>query len=188
VKIGKKSRKRITILSVACGPAYEIRDILLTPKDCDQYHFTLLDQDKNALHEAAELISEIEKSLNRNIKVDYINESVRYMLSTSELEKNWGRFDFIYSMGLFDYLTPPVAKSVIHKLFRLLEPGGELIIGNFHISNPSKIYMEYWLSWVLYHRKEEEFQQMIEDEPSAITDVLFEETGSQMFLNVKKKA
>ena len=188
VKIGKKCKKRITILSVACGPAYEIRDILLTPKDCDQYHFTLLDQDKNALHEAAELISEIEKSLNRNIKVDYINESVRYMLATSELEKNWGRFDFIYSMGLFDYLTPPVAKSVIHKLFRLLETGGELIIGNFHMSNPSKIYMEYWLSWVLYHRKEEEFQQMIEDEPSAITDVLFEETGSQMFLNVKKKA
>ncbi len=184
---GKKSRKRITILSVACGPAYEIRDILLTPKDCDQYHFTLLDQDRNALHEAAELISERENNLNRNIKVNYINESVRSILGTPELEKKWGCFDFIYSMGLFDYLTPPVAKSVIHKLFQLLESGGELIIGNFHVSNPSKVYMEYWLSWVLYHRKEDEFRQMLDEMPSATTEVLFEDTESQMFLNVKKE-
>ena len=184
---GKQSGKRITTLSVACGPGYEIRDILLTPKDCDRYHFTLLDQDKNALHEAAELISKKEKRFNNNIKVDYINESVRSILGTPELEKKWGRFDFIYSMGLFDYLTPPVAKSVIHKLFQLLEPGGELIVGNFHVSNPSKIYMEYWLSWVLYHRREDEFRRMLEDVPSATTEILFEDTGSQMFLNVKKK-
>jgi extracellular factor (EF) 3-hydroxypalmitic acid methyl ester biosynthesis protein len=146
-----------------------------------------LDQDINALHEAAELISERENSFNRNIKVDYINESVRSILGTPELEKKWGHFDFIYSMGLFDYLTPPVAKSVIHKLFHLLEPGGELIVGNFHVSNPSKIYMEYWLSWVLYHRKEDEFRLMLEEIPSATTEVLFEETRSQMFLNVKKE-
>ena len=187
-KRGKKSRQRITILSVACGPAYEIRDILLTPENCDQYHITLLDQDRNALKEAAGLISERKKNLNRNIKVDYINESIRSILGTPGLEKKWGRFDFIYSMGLFDYLTPPVAKSVIRKLFQLLEPGGELIIGNFHVSNPSKIYMEYWLSWVLYHREEDEFRQMLEEMPSATTEVLFEDTGSQMFLNVKKKA
>lgn len=185
---GKKSSKRITILSVACGPAYEIRDILLTPENCDQYHITLLDQDRNALHEAAKLISERKKNLNRNIKVDYINESVRSILGTPKLEKTWGHFDFIYSMGLFDYLTPPVAKSVIKKLFQLLEPGGELVIGNFHVSNPSKIYMEYWLSWVLYHRKEDEFRKMLEEMPSATTTVLFEDTGSQMFLNVKKEA
>ncbi len=146
-----------------------------------------MDQDRNALNEAAELISERENSLNCKIEVDYLNESVRYMLGTPELEKEWGQFDFIYSMGLFDYLTPPVAKVVMNKLFQLLEPGGELIVGNFHVSNPSKIYMEYWLSWVLYHRKEEEFKQMLEGKPAANIEVLFEDTGSQMFLNVKKE-
>ena len=183
-----KNGKRAKILSVACGPAYEIRDIILTPEDCAKYHFTLLDQDTNALGEAAMSISQKESELNRKIEVNYINESVRYMLGASQLEKEWGRFDFIYSMGLFDYLTPPVAKVVLNKLFKLLEPGGELIIGNFHVSNSSKIYMEYWLSWVLYHRREEEFETMLENDSAADVDILFEDTGSQMFLNIKKEA
>ncbi len=182
-----KNGAKAKILSVACGPAYEIRDIILAPEDCSKFHFTLLDQDKNALDEAATLITERKHRLNCEISVDYINESVRYMLGTPQLDKEWGRFDFIYSMGLFDYLTPPVAKVVVTKLFELLEPGGELIIGNFHVSNPSKIYMEYWLSWVLYHRKEEEFKQMIKETPSANIKVLFEETRSQMFLSVIKE-
>ena len=183
----KKGNQRIKILSVACGPAYEIRDLILSSEDCSQYHFTLLDQDKNALKEAAELISERENCLNCKIEVNYINESVRYMLGTSQLDKKWGKFDFIYSMGLFDYLTPPVAKVVLNKLFQLLKPGGGMTVGNFHVSNPSKIYMEYWLSWVLYHRKEQEFKWMIEDDSLAKTEVSFEDTGSQMFLNVKKE-
>ena len=183
-----KNGVKAKILSVACGPAYEIQDIILAPKDCGQLHFTLLDQDKNALHEAAEMIAERESRLNCKIGVDYLNESVRYMLGAPQLEEEWGHFDFIYSMGLFDYLTPPVAKVVMNKLFELLEPGGELIIGNFHVSNPSRIYMEYWLSWVLYHRREKEFRKMLEERSSASIQVLFEETGSQMFLSVKKEA
>ena len=182
-----KQNRNIRILSVACGPAFEIQDLIRTPADCGRYDFSLLDQDKNALNEAAETISERENSLNCKLKVKYINESVRYMLGTSQLDVQWGKFDFIYSMGLFDYLTPPVAKAVMQKLFQLLEPGGELIVGNFHVSNPSKIYMEYWLSWVLYHRNEEEFKQMIIENPTAHAEVLFEDTGSQMFLNVLKE-
>lgn len=187
-KRAAKNGAKAKILSVACGPAYEIRDIILTPEDCSKIHFTLLDQDKNALQEAAELISESESRLNCKLGLKYINESVRYMLGTPQLEKEWGHFDFIYSMGLFDYLTPPVAKVVLTKLFELLEAGGELIIGNFHVSNPSKIYMEYWLSWVLYHRREEELKYMLGETPSAKIQVLFEDTGSQMFLSVKKEA
>jgi extracellular factor (EF) 3-hydroxypalmitic acid methyl ester biosynthesis protein len=109
------------------------------------------------------------------------------MLTTQEIAEKWGKFHFIYSMGLFDYLTPPAARVVIQKLFQLLAPGGEMIVGNFHVSNPSKNYMEYWLDWVLYYRTEEEFLALLESEPSAKCSVFFENTGSQMFLHVKKE-
>lgn len=180
------SRKKCKVLSVACGPAFEMQDILVSPEDCERYHFTLLDQDRCALFEAAELIDHIEKSLNKKINVDYLNESVRTMLSTPQLKNKWGQFNFIYSMGLFDYLTPPVAKSVLKKLFDLLSPGGEMIVGNFHVSNPSKYYMEYWCDWVLYYRTEEEFRNLLGDIPSAKVDVCFEDTGCQMFLHAKR--
>jgi extracellular factor (EF) 3-hydroxypalmitic acid methyl ester biosynthesis protein len=89
-------------------------------------------------------------------------------------------------MGLFDYLTFRVAKAVLERLYRLLKPGGELIIGNFHVSNPSKYYMEYWVDWVLFHRTEEEFISMLDDISPAKTSMLYDDTRSQMFLHIKK--
>jgi extracellular factor (EF) 3-hydroxypalmitic acid methyl ester biosynthesis protein len=180
------NRKKMKILSVACGPAYELKDVLVSPEDCEKYHFTLLDQDQSALDEAAALIAKLEKEWNTKIHVTYLNESVRTMLKGSTLAEKWGRFDFIYSMGLFDYLTPPVAVGILGKLCQLLDKDGELLIGNFHVSNPSRCYMEYWLDWVLYYRNEEEFLRLVPHKTGAQATVLFEDTKSQMFLHVKK--
>jgi extracellular factor (EF) 3-hydroxypalmitic acid methyl ester biosynthesis protein len=68
----------------------------------------------------------------------------------------------------------------------LLEKDGDLLIGNFHISNPSRCYMEYWLDWVLYYRNEEEFLRLMPGKSGGQATVLFEDTKSQMFLHVKK--
>ena len=178
--------KPIKVLSVACGPAFEVDDIFISPEDSKRYHYVLLDQDRRALTEAAGNIVKKEKALNIRLNVEYIRESVRTMLVAPNLEERLGRFNFIYSMGLLDYLTPPVAKAVVNKLFSLLVPGGELIVGNFFVSNPSKFYMEYWLDWVLYHRTEEEFKQLLDPKTVAQAEIVFEDTRSQMFLCAKK--
>lgn len=181
------SGEKLKVLSVACGPAFEMHDILLSPEDCDKYHFTMLDQDRQALYEAATLIDQIEKTLGAKIYADYLNESVRTMLASSQLRDEWGLFDYIYSMGLFDYLTPPVASAVLGKLYQILKPGGTMLIGNFHVSNPSRCYMEYWLDWVLYYRAEEDFTDLLRNAESAEVNVFFEDSGSQMFLQVEKR-
>ncbi len=106
-KLNSRGQK-IKILSVACGPAFELQDVITTIEDCARFHFTLLDQDENALDEARSQIAKIEKKLGAKVTVDYLNESVRTLLKTAELSKRWGSFDYIYSMGLFDYLTPAV--------------------------------------------------------------------------------
>jgi extracellular factor (EF) 3-hydroxypalmitic acid methyl ester biosynthesis protein len=68
----------------------------------------------------------------------------------------------------------------------LLLPGGQILIGNFHVNNPSKFYMEYWCDWVLYYRTEEDLLNLLDD-PTAEKKVSFEDSGSQMFLQIKKK-
>lgn len=178
--------KNLRILSVACGPIREIEDVMLSPDDCEQLHFTFLDQDRSALLEAAKLVDHIEKKLNAKMAVEYLNESVRTMLGTPQLKRKWGEYDFIYSMGLFDYLTPPVATAVLGKLYELVNTGGEMVIGNFHVSNRSRYYMEYWLDWVLYYRTEEDFGSLLRNASSAETDIFFDDTEVQMFLHVKK--
>ncbi len=180
-------QEKIKILSVACGPAFEVEDILKSPNDFKKYHFTLIDQDHRALKEAAQFISDIEEKYGATAEIDYVNISVRLMLGKAPFKTDPGKFHFIYSMGLFDYLSTPVAKAIINKLYQLLMPGGEMIIGNFHVSNPSKHFMEYWGDWHLIHRTEEEFKNLLSESESSAADIsiIFEESGSQMFLEIK---
>jgi extracellular factor (EF) 3-hydroxypalmitic acid methyl ester biosynthesis protein len=180
------SNQRIKILSLACGPAIEIEDILASPTDAEKYHITLLDQDSTALREAADLICGIEKKSNVKVKVDYLTSSVRLMIANKKLKRKIGTHHFIYSLGLFDYLTQRVARAVLESLYQLLKPGGTMIIGNFHISNQSKCFLDYWLDWSLIHRTENEFLGLIKDLPSVKASIFFEDTGNQMFLKIRK--
>ena len=177
---------RFKVLSVGCGPAFELKNLIKSPHDCERFQFALFDQDPVALAEASEVVRAISTITGRTPTVDFIEGSVRTMLFSRKLNQKWGRFHFIYSLGVFDYLTFRVAKAVLDRLYRLLKPGGDLIIGNFHVSNPSKYYMEYWVDWALIYRTEEEFRRMYESISPAEASVLYDDTGSQMFLHLKK--
>jgi extracellular factor (EF) 3-hydroxypalmitic acid methyl ester biosynthesis protein len=180
------SPDKFKVLSVGCGPAFELKQILKSPQDCANHTFTLFDQDSVALSEAAELASEIEKKIGAAPAVEYVQGSVRLMLFSRKLKQKWGQFHFIYCMGLFDYLNSRVATAVLDRLYRLLKPGGELVVGNFHVSNSSKYYMQYWGDWVLLHRTKKEFKGLFQNNSCGTVSVLFDDTGSQMFLHVKK--
>jgi len=178
--------EKFKVFSVACGPALEMLDILKSPADCNKYHFALMDHDPVALAEASELIGGIENKVHRKITAEYLEGSVRTMLSPRKLQQRWGKFHFIYSLGLFDYLATPVAKAVLAKLYDLLKPGGEIVVGNFHVSSPSRYHMEYWGDWVLFHRTEKDLSNLLQENFMVKTRLFFDDTGSQMFLHLKK--
>jgi extracellular factor (EF) 3-hydroxypalmitic acid methyl ester biosynthesis protein len=90
-------------------------------------------------------------------------------------------------MGLFDYLTPPVAAAVLRRLYALLHPGGTLLVGNFHVGNPNRNYMAYWLDWVLYHRTEDDLRELGAQLPGARVQVGFDPTRCQMFLEIVRE-
>ena len=120
---------------------------------------------------------------------DLIAAKVDYLIIgplDGKLKEKIGQFPIIYSMGLFDYFTEPIAKAVLNNLYQLLSPGGRMIIGNFHASNPSRYYMEYWCDWFLIHRTEKEMSSLMSDSHGAEVSVFFEDTGSQMFLDIRK--
>jgi extracellular factor (EF) 3-hydroxypalmitic acid methyl ester biosynthesis protein len=177
----------LRVMSVACGPAAELGDIIQSPEDAAHVEFTLLDQDPEALSEALSSANVVAQRVRRELAVRTIRESVRTMLRTPDLGAAWGRFDFVYTMGLFDYLQPPVARVVLAKLYDLLSPGGELVVGNFHVGNPTRVYMEYWMDWVLVYRDEADFRELAAPLAGATSEVSFEGTRSQMFLHVRKK-
>lgn len=178
----------LKVLSVACGPAWEVNLLLQTPEDCASYEFSLLDQDPLALQEVAEQVAGIEKRLGAPVKVRYLQVSVRTMMSRRKFADKWPMYDFIYSMGLIDYLAAPVARALLGNLYQLLSPGAEMVIGNYHIWNPKRVYMEYWGDWALYYRTEDEFLDLLKSIPDARKSVFLDESDIQMFLRAHREA
>lgn len=175
-------------LSVASGPAWELQDVFVSPADFERMSCALLDQDDHALACARAQIGRLEAERGGSVGVRYLNDSVRTMLRTRTMADTFGRYHFVYSMGLFDYLTPPVAQAVLTKLYELVMPGGALLVGNYHVGTPTRFYMAYWMDWVLYYRTEDEFLSLAEDLPGAKASIAFDASGCQMFLKVEKPA
>ena len=182
------SADRLKVLSVGCGPAFELENIFRYSNNPNSFYFSLFDQDPAALRDAADTVRGVEKKLGVRPTVDYVRGSVRTMLFSRRFKEERGQFDFIYIMGLLDYLSSQVGKAVLGRLYRLLKPGGELVAGNFHVSNQSRYIMEYWGDWFLIHRTEADFRKMFENDGNGRVSVFFEDTGNQMFLHVKKTA
>jgi extracellular factor (EF) 3-hydroxypalmitic acid methyl ester biosynthesis protein len=122
------------------------------------------------------------------LSVRYVEDSVRTMMRTRDLGTTLGRHHFVYSMGLFDYLTTPVARAVLAKTWDVVRPGGTLLVGNFHSHTPTRYHMAYWGDWSLCYRTEASFLALADGLPCASARVDFDETGCQMFLRMEKGA
>lgn len=128
------------VASVACGSGLEIQRAHEMRPELT-YYIDCYDVDKNALH-ALE---------SRNLKnINTIQKNV----VTQPLSK---KYDLIYSVGLFDYLSLKLSKRLIKKLFNCLNEGGSLIVGNVDINAPEKEkLMEHQLDWHLDYKSQEE--------------------------------
>lgn len=179
---------RIRVMSLASGPAWELQDLFLDAADCARYEVTLLDQDPHALEAARASVARLEVARGAPILARYVTDSVRTMLRDRHFAERLGTFHAVYSMGLFDYLTPPVARAVLARAYDLVSPGGTLLVGNYHVTHGSRTYMDYWLDWPLYCRTEADFLGLAEGLPRAAASVDFDDSGCQMFLRVEKTA
>ena len=175
----------LRVLSVACGPAEELNEILRSPQDVARVSFTLLDQDPEALDEARAVVERLDRALGVKVQATTLCTSVRTMQQGgSPIEDQ--PFDLVYSMGLFDYLTDTTATAVLSWLYGRLGKGGELVVGNFHARNASRAFMEYWADWTLWYRTEGELLRLADALPGAQSRISFEESGCQIFLHITK--
>ncbi len=98
-----------------------------------------------------------------------------------------GRFDAVYSCGLFDYLQLPTAVSLCRSLYELVAPEGTLYVGNMVPSNPCRWFMELHLEWSLVYREREQmldFARMAA--PDAAIELVEEPTGVNPFVALKR--
>jgi extracellular factor (EF) 3-hydroxypalmitic acid methyl ester biosynthesis protein len=101
-----------------------------------------------------------------------------------------GPFHGIYSVGLFDYLDDSTAVKATASMFRMLAPGGRLLIANLAPSLGDIAYMEAVMDWWMIYRSESQLTDIankaVVTESAAVrtfTDVL----GNVAFAEIRRK-
>lgn len=161
-------------LILGSGPVSEVYDFFgLYPNA--KLMFTLIDLDNRAIAYASR------KNKAHLSQMSFLNRNViRY--------EPQGTFDLIWSAGLFDYFRDKHFVYLLRKFYRYVSPGGEMIIGNFNVENPTRRIMEVLGDWFLYHRSSDQLitfakQAGIEEQN---IEVISEPLGINLFLRLKK--
>ena len=117
-------------------------------------HITALDADKESL-------AVVEDAYGR-LGARTLHGSVRQILSGKiRLEPS----DLVYSAGLYDYLSEPVATRLTTMLFDVVRPGGTLLLANFLPDVPDVGYMESFMAWHLIYRTDHEMLELTDALP-----------------------
>lgn len=177
-------KQPMKILSIASGPAMEQQLFLQNGSQFfgRQVEFTCLDQDEESLKHAQRQLHSIERFVKSGFNFKFNNMAIRNVIAGGCPDKN---YDMIYSAGLFDYFTEPVAQMAAQKMLDAVKPGGRVIIGNFSKDNPCVPFMELILDWHLIYRSEADLLRIFKGMGSKIW-VEKEPLGVNLFVVIEK--
>jgi len=168
-------RDRPHVLSVAAGHLREA-SLAAAVRRKKLGRFTALDADPMSLEEVHRCYG--------CFGVETVTASIRQCISG---RLDLGQYDFIYSIGLFDYLGEATGRRLVSKLFEMLRPGGRLLVANFMPDVRDVGYMETFMDWHLVYRTRQEMIGMTMEIPQpdirGIT-IFAEENQNIIFLKV----
>ena len=141
------SRPNARVLSVASGHLREIE--WSRAARAGRVAITAIDQDRDSLE---------------CIDRDYTRYNVATMPATiGDLLRRSTKlttFELVYAAGLYDYLDDDLPRALTTTLFRLVSPGGRLLIANFTPATHDAAFMEAFMDWRLVYRTPEEVRTL----------------------------
>lgn len=156
--ISRKAGKKFYVMDLASGPCRDISEFLSeSPLLAKKVHFDCYDQDLNAIEYAKNLLG------TRANCVSFFQENALRLALRKDIDKKISRrYDFIYSLGLFDYLDEKIALRLIAALKRLLTKNGQLLVANVSekYENPSCHFLEWVGEWELVYRNQATFRKL----------------------------
>jgi 2-polyprenyl-3-methyl-5-hydroxy-6-metoxy-1,4-benzoquinol methylase len=165
------------ILSIACG---HLRELHLTRAFPARRlgRIVGLDHDPETIHYVQEHLA------GQGIQTVQAN-ALHLLKGTLAL----GQFDLIYVSGLFDYLNQTMAQRMAQVMFKMLKPGGRILIINAVPAFVDACYMEAFMAWDLIYRDLDEMAEIaaaLPREDIAEQDIFLEEAQHFAFLQIER--
>jgi extracellular factor (EF) 3-hydroxypalmitic acid methyl ester biosynthesis protein len=181
---GKRDVYRIA--SVASGPAVEMQDLVRETALADRTELTCIDQDAASLACAQQGLERAQAETCRTAKTRFVQTSAKRIMMSGTQRLEIAPQDFIYSLGLYDYLSERATRLLTAALYGLLAPGGRLVVGNF-APNTECFVMNLICDWSLTYRDEDEVRGFAQELPSdARISVAREPVGLNLFAVIDK--
>jgi extracellular factor (EF) 3-hydroxypalmitic acid methyl ester biosynthesis protein len=146
-----KQRDNISVLSVASGHCRELK-YSEAMKNGDVERFVALDNDESSL--------EFMKNEYKEMNLEAVPLSVSDIIKG---KSQLGEFDLIYSAGLYDYLSNRFAQKLTSQLYKMLKPGGKLMLINIAQEYDEVGYLESFMDWVMVGRGKRETLELASD-------------------------
>jgi extracellular factor (EF) 3-hydroxypalmitic acid methyl ester biosynthesis protein len=183
---GAKLGRPVRVLSIAAGPAQELVEVF---EEADELpvplEVVLFEQDKNALtHAWRRLKPTADAKFPGAVRFTFLHDSIKRLLRDPDLFGSFGKFDLVYSCGLYDYLQPRTAIVLTRHLAAATVAGGQLLVANM-VDHPSRLMLEHYFEWHLLYRTRAELLDLGRRAvPHAQLRIVEEETGANPFLEL----
>jgi extracellular factor (EF) 3-hydroxypalmitic acid methyl ester biosynthesis protein len=167
--------RNVRVLNLGSGSARDMSEYFTENPDSG-FVIDCVDHDKNANAFAAKLCAPFPDKINF-----FCANALRFHPANPP--------KIIWSAGLFDYLNDNLFVLLLRRLWRTLESGGELVLGNFCPANPTRAYMELVGEWILNHRSEEDLLRLatVAGLPAKSVSIESEPEGVNLFLRAQKE-
>jgi extracellular factor (EF) 3-hydroxypalmitic acid methyl ester biosynthesis protein len=176
----------VRILSIAAGPAQELIEVFSELEEMPApVEVVLFEQDKNALTQAWRRLKRVcNARFSGSVRLLFLQDSIKRLVRDGSLFEPFGRFDFVYCCGLYDYLQRSTAVVLTRRLAEATKPGGQLLVANM-LDHPTRWIMEHHLEWKLIYRTHEELMDIGRHaNPGAQLRILEEASGVNPFLEM----
>ena len=178
----KENAAPIRVLNLACGHAREL-EFCKTLRTGKVQNILACDQDEQSL--------ETLKTRYPDAPVETKRLRVKDLLVNPDTASSIGKFDLIYSMGLYDYLEERVAARLTRVLFECLSPNGRLLLANYHVDHYGTGFMEAFQDWNLIHRTDKQMRALTQEiDKSQIAQIkqFKDPFGNVAYLQIERKA
>ncbi|MBK6848794.1 MAG: class I SAM-dependent methyltransferase [Proteobacteria bacterium] len=176
------------VTSLGAGPAREVAAFLDQRATWPRpVHWTLIDQEEEALSLAYHDLFPRTANTNPSRTMRCMYMSFMQFLADPSSTLSDEPQDFIYSVGLFDYIQEKRGRMIVRALYDRLAPGGFLAIANALRPNTHFWYAELLLDWTLLYRTRDDMLALAGDLPPDVErQVAVEPSNAFYFLVVRK--